>query len=133
MITPAEEHRNRNRGRLARAVIVGVAVVTVGCTSACPHTNLDLTLHGGFGYVVNAGFTVDAGFMNSIDTDQCSVTQLGVDLRVDDGDIVSPSKWPSKFDVTNAEITFDGASGPVDLYGATGPHLTTNVANATAA
>src|SRR5438067_4001010 len=66
-----------------------------------PSTTLEMTLHGGFAYVLGSGFTVEAGFMNSIDegAGKCQVTQLGVDLKIDDGQITSPQGWPMSFPV----------------------------------
>ena len=81
-----------------------------GLFGSRPRTTLELTLHGGFAYVLGSGFTVEAGFMKSIDegAGKCQVTQLGVDLKIDDGQITSPSGWPMVFPVQDYVITFDG-------------------------
>ena len=119
----------RSRGRWWFLFVAAGAVAASGCPGASPKTHLQLTLHGGFGYVINSDLTVEAGFMNSItsqDLPGCDVEQLGVDLKVDDGTIVSaPPGWP--FPVTKKIITFEGVGrGAVDLKGVLKPHLKTS-------
>jgi hypothetical protein len=122
MSTRTEEIMKGSRWRWWCVAVAGAAIAASGCS----RTNLDLTLHGGFGYVVNPDLTVEAGFMKSIADTSCTVTQLGVDLRVDDGQIIDPPNSPPTFLVTNAVITFDGVgTGAVDLTGVTGPQLRT--------
>ncbi len=105
----------RNGGRWWCVLLMGLGLVISGCTK----THIDLTLHGGFGYVINPDLTVEAGFMKSIDDPpNCTVTQLGVVLTVDDGTIVSPAVWPRSFPVTDSIVTFDGiGKDRVDLNG----------------
>jgi hypothetical protein len=86
---------------------------------------------------VNPNFTVEAGFMKSIDersTGGCYVTQLGVDLMIDDGQITSPANWPTTFEVTDKIVTFDGAAtGAVSMAGVLETHLKATNATVTAA
>jgi hypothetical protein len=131
MSTRTEESMRRSRGRWWWTAVAGAAALALsGCASACPHTttHLDLTLHGGFGYVLNPDFTVEAGFMKSINkpawNPTCDVTQLGVYLKVDDGNIVSPAGQAPTIDITNAVVTFGGVgTSAVDMKGSLGQHL----------
>src|SRR5712671_3601947 len=135
MSTRSEDSMRRSRGPWWWVAIAGAAIAASGC-SGCPSTKLDLTLHGGFGYVLNPDFTVEAGFMRSIDersSGGCYVPQLGVDLIVDDGQITSPANWPTTFEVTDKIVTFDGAgTGAVGITGVLGPHLKNTNASVTA-
>jgi len=117
------------------AALGAAAVAISACSSACPHTDLDLTLHGGFGYVMNPDLTVEAGFMKSwheTDPMGCQVDQLGVDLKIDDGQILSPANWPLSIPVKDAVVSFEGAdTGAVTVTGVlAGPlkQLTTGTA-----
>ncbi len=68
--------------------------------------------------MLNPDLTVEAGFMKSIATATCEVTQLGVDLKVDDGTVVSPAGPQTTWEVTNAVVTFNGiGSDAVSLKG----------------
>jgi hypothetical protein len=143
MSTRTENKMRRNRGRWWWTVIAGAAIAVSGCESACPRTHLDLTLHGGFGYVLNSDWTIEAGFMKSVTnppwSPSCDVQQLGVVLSIADGTIVSPPGQAVKIDVTNAVVTFDGVGTKgVKMHGVLGPHLQkassmTSAAGATAA
>src|SRR4029450_10172808 len=96
-----------------------VAIAALGiAASGCRKTTLELTAHGGFAYVRNDDGTGDIGFMKSVNNARCTVTQFGVDLRIDDGTIVSPKDSPTMMDVSNAAITFENIGrGAVTLTG----------------
>ena len=129
-----EQHETQPRA-MGWTVVAGAALAVSGCESACPRTHLDLTLHGGFGYVLNPDLTVEAGFMKDISTASCDVKQLGIDLKVDDGTIVSPAGSPLSFPVANAVVTIDGlGTGAVALKGVVGsPLAKANASSTTAA
>jgi len=90
----------------------------------CSSTTLDVTLHGGFGYVVDPDLAIEAGFMKSSATPSCDVPQFGANLRIDDGKIVSPPNHATTFPVTQSVVTFDGTgTSPVTLTGVLAPHM----------
>jgi hypothetical protein len=68
--------------------------------------------------------------MKSIDefdpngTEICKVTQLGVELKIDDGTITSPPNSATTIDITNSVVTFGSAgSSPVTMTGVLAPHM----------
>jgi len=111
------------RRGLGRAWLVVVAAATMA-PSGCPNTKVELTMLGGFGYVVNPDLTMSAGFMKSSMTPTCHVPQFGVQLTIDEGEIVSPAGYPARIDVTNDIVTLAGLThGAVDFSGKIGRHL----------
>src|SRR5438045_408696 len=73
------------------------------------HTMVELTVHGGFAYIEGpTPNTVSVAFMKSWDAGTCHVMQLGVALKVDDGNVIEPA-GQTTFDPSGAVITFEGA------------------------
>jgi hypothetical protein len=90
------------RRALISIASLGIAVVAyVGYSfpiKARYGTDVNMTIQGGFAYVNDKNSAkVSLGFMNSYnvntDTNVCQVTQVGLDLYVDDGDILEPAGW----------------------------------------
>jgi len=61
--------------------------------------------------------------MKPINTSECKVPQLGVDLKIDDGQIISPVGSPTTIEVSTNVVTLGGSSGAVRLDGIPGAHL----------
>jgi hypothetical protein len=111
-------------GRSKCLVLVLAAILPSACTS----TKLEVTLHGGFGYVIDSDFAIEAGFMKSIDEGAggCQVKQLGVELKIDDGKITSPPNQAATIPITDAVVTFEGTgNSAVTLDGELAPHYKT--------
>jgi len=75
-------------------------------------TDLNMTIQGGFAYISDKNTAkVSLGFMKSYnvntDANVCQVTQVGLDLYVDDGDILEPAGWlnTTPFDPRGAVVT----------------------------
>jgi hypothetical protein len=76
-------------------------------------TALSMTIQGGFAYINSPSDNkVSIAFMKSYSVDTptnvCKVEQKGVDLLVDDGDILEPANWNNStpFDPAGAVVTF---------------------------
>jgi hypothetical protein len=75
-------------------------------------TGVSMTIQGGFAYINSTTENkISLAFMKSYDLtaadNTCQVTQRGVDLLVDDGDVLEPVGWNSAnpFDPTGAVVT----------------------------
>jgi hypothetical protein len=73
-------------------------------------TELQLEAYGGFAYIPNpAGNRLDIAYLKTTNVPGCNVTQLGVELRVIEGNIVEPANYPDRsktFDLAGAVVKF---------------------------
>jgi hypothetical protein len=102
---------NVGRLRWRAAAVLGAATVAAACSDACPRTNVELTAHGGFAYIEGPSGTVNIAFLKDVDKPavNCTVKQLGVELKVDDGRVVDPPGVTS-FDPVGSVMSFEGAN-----------------------
>jgi hypothetical protein len=100
---------NVGRLRWRAAVALGAAAVAAACSDACPRTKVELTAHGGFAYINGPNGTVNIAFLKNVEKPDCTVIQLGVELKVDDGRVIDPPGVTS-FDPVGSVMSFEGAN-----------------------